>query len=431
MISKYSRIFLLFLLFSVPVFVLAQDHGHAHDENSDQDHNEHTQEAHGENESHEGDHHAGCGCDHHEEEEEYNPTPDAFHHIADANAYHVVGDIYVPLPCMLYAPESGWTFLMSNDFDYRHNHGTGKIAIDRYVLNHGEIMRINDPSFPEGEVKIDCITHGEGDSYTVNYKGTCYPLDYKSTVDGGLFGGGITSFYDFSITKNIFTMLLTFLLIFLIFRAVAKGYKTREGNAPKGIQSLVEPIFLFIRDEVAIPFLGHKYERFLPFLMSIFFFILGLNLIGQIPFFPGSANVSGALAVTGALAIITFILVNINGNGHYWQHIFWMPGVPVFVKPLLAFIEILSLFIKPLTLMLRLAANITAGHIVIFIFVALIFIFGNAGQSMVGTGIGTLLSVPLTLFMMTIELIVAFVQAFVFTILTASYIGAAIEEQHH
>ena len=128
--------------------MLAQDHGQDHDDHSNQDHSEHTQEAHGENHSHEGDHHAGCGCDHHAEETEYNPTPDALHHIADANAYHVVGDIYVPLPCMLYAPDAGWTFLLSNAFDYSHNHGTGKKAIDRYVLNHGEVMRVSDASYP-------------------------------------------------------------------------------------------------------------------------------------------------------------------------------------------------------------------------------------------------------------------------------------------
>ena len=162
--------------------------------------------------------------------------------------------------------------------------------------------------------------------------------------------------------------------------------------------------------------------------MSLFFFILGLNLFGQIPFFGGS-NVTGNLAVTMVLAVITFIVVNINGNKHYWEHIFWMPGVPAWVKTILTPVEFLGIFIKPLTLMLRLFANITAGHMVIVIFVGLIFMFGKGqwGASL-GTAVGSTL---LTVFMMSIELLVAFIQAFVFTILTASYIGAATEEAHH
>ena len=163
---------------------------------------------------------------------------------------------------------------------------------------------------------------------------------------------------------------------------------------------------------------------------SLFFFILGLNLFGQIPFL-GSANVTGNLTVTGILAILVFLVVTFSGKKHYWQHIFWMPGVPVFVKPLLAFVEFMGVFIKPLTLMLRLAGNIVSGHIAILSFIGLIFIFGKAGESMGGSLVGTAMSVPLTMFMMAIELIVAFVQAFVFTILTASYIGAAIEDGHH
>ncbi|MBK9151275.1 MAG: F0F1 ATP synthase subunit A [Saprospiraceae bacterium] len=211
----------------------------------------------------------------------------------------------------------------------------------------------------------------------------------------------------------------------------SKRYKASPDKAPTGIQALLEPMFLFIRDEVAIPFIGKKkYMKFLPLLMSIFFFILGLNLWGQVPFL-GSTNVTGNLTVTMIMAVIVFIIVNINGNSHYWTHIFWMPGVPTFVKPLLSVVEFMSLFIKPLTLMLRLAGNISAGHIAILSFIGLIFIFGNSGESFGGGLIGTAMAVPLTLFMMAIELIVAFVQAFVFTLLTASYIGAATEEHHH
>ena len=215
-----------------------------------------------------------------------------------------------------------------------------------------------------------------------------------------------------------------------MFFSVAKAYRTRDGQAPKGLQSFIEPIFLFIQDEVAKPFLGHLWEKYLPFLMSLFFFILGLNLFGQIPFLGGS-NATGNLAVTMVLAVFAFLVTNLSGNKHYWEHIFWMPGVPAWVKTILTPVEVLGVFIKPLTLMLRLFANITAGHMVVVIFVGLIFVFGesgaNAGASY-GTAVGSTL---LTIFMMSIELLVAFIQAFVFTILTASYIGAATEEAHH
>ena len=201
--------------------------------------------------------------------------------------------------------------------------------------------------------------------------------------------------------------------------------------APTGITNFIEPIFIFIQDEVAKPFLGHKWQKYLPFLQSIFFFILGLNLFGQIPFFGGS-NVTGNLSFTLVLAILAFLVTNLSGNKHYWGHTLWMPGVPPLLKILVITpVEILGLFIKPITLTLRLFANITAGHMVIAIFVGLIFVFGQSGANpgaAYGTAVG---STILTMFMMAIELLVAFIQAFVFTILTASYIGAAVEEAHH
>ena len=163
--------------------------------------------------------------------------------------------------------------------------------------------------------------------------------------------------------------------------------------------------------------------------MSIFFFILGLNLYGQIPFFGGS-NVTGNLAVTMVLALLTFVITNASGNAHYWKHLLVAPGVPFFVKLIIIPVELMGIFIKPLTLMLRLFANITAGHIVMVVFIGFIFIFGKSGESYVGAGGAAIGSTLLTMFMMAIELIVALVQAFVFTILTASYLGAATEEAH-
>jgi F-type H+-transporting ATPase subunit a len=206
----------------------------------------------------------------------------------------------------------------------------------------------------------------------------------------------------------------------------------RQGLAPKGLQNFLEPFITFVRDEVAKPNIGPKYEKYMPYLLSAFFFILGLNLIGQIPFFPGSANVTGNIAITLVLALITFIITTVSGNKHYWEHIVWMPGVPAILKILLITpIEILGIFLKPLTLLLRLFANIAAGHIVILSFVSLIFILGKAGASVGGSITGIIMAVPLTLFMMALELLVAFLQAYIFIMLSAVYFGSAIEEHHH
>ncbi|MEY3050673.1 MAG: hypothetical protein RLY31_458 [Bacteroidota bacterium] len=313
------------------------------------------------------------------------------------------------------------------------------MAIDGYVLVEGMVRRIADPGFPAGAVEVGHHPHflklENAAGKTVEVPHICYgdrlwPTEARSTADGGLFGGGITSFYDFSLTKNVVSMLVILVVFGWMFLRVANAYRNRDGQAPRGMQSFIEPIFLFIQDEVAKPFIGHKWETYLPFLMSLFFFILGLNLFGQVPFLGGS-NVTGNLGVTMVLAVITFLVVNLNGNRHYWEHVLWMPGVPAWVKTVLTPVEILGVFIKPLTLMLRLFANITAGHMVIVIFVGLIFLFGKSGES-AGASYGTAVgSTVLTIFMMSIELLVAFIQAFVFTILTASYIGAATEESHH
>ena len=262
-------------------------------------------------------HHDECSCHH---EEKYDPGASAFHHIGDANAFHLFGDYYLPLPCLLYAPESGIKFIMSSAF-HMHHHGSGSKAIDGYVMVHGSIMRVNQDGFPmEGEVEVSCYTEKEAAdgkvTYQVVYDEKCYNLDKKTSYDGGIMGGGITSFYDFSMTKNVFTMILAFLILFFLFRKAAVSYITRKGQAPKGVQAVIEPLFEFIRNEVAIPFLGSKYEKYLPYLMSIFFFILGLNLVGQLPFFPGSGNVTGNLSVTLVLAVIAALITNISGNKH-------------------------------------------------------------------------------------------------------------------
>lgn len=372
--------------------------------------------------------HGACGIEHHEE---FDAGNTALHHIADANVYSI-GPFNIPLPCFLYVPGEGWHVFSSGKFDIGH-HGTGHKAINGFVLDGGTVRRVADASFPGGEVEVAGFKHGKEDGkFTshVCYNGQLYLTDAKSTADFGLFGGGITSFYDFSLTKNSVSLLLVTILLIWLFMSVKNAYGRRAGQAPKGLQNFIEPIFIFIQDEVCKPFLGHKWEKYLPFIMSLFFFILALNLYGQVPFFGGS-NVTGNLAFTMVLAIIAFLVTNFSGNGHYWKHILWPPGVPLYVKVILVPVEIMGVFIKPLTLMLRLFANITAGHMVILVFISLIFIFGNAGESLGGSLGASVGSLVLTLFMMAIELIVAFVQAFVFAILTASYIGAATEEAHH
>ncbi len=444
---KVSRKYIFALIISafgaVAFAQQGSEHNHTHGEG---DHHDHAHEAPAQAQqpanaahAHEAEaDHGACGHPASEDPKDFNAGETAIHHIADVNAIHIYGDTYFHLPCILYAPNHGWKLTSTSVFKM-HHHGNGTVAKDGYVLVHGSIMRIQDAAFPMGEVAVSEPTHDEvktakGKDKTIYYvqaNGVCYMLDAKTTLDGGLMGGGITSFYDFSITRNVFTMLLTFLLLFLLLRSAAKAYTSRPGQAPKGIQNFFEPFITFIRDDVAKPNIGPNYERYMPYLLSSFFFILGLNLIGQIPFFPGSANVTGNISVTMVLAIITFLIVSFSGNANYWRHIFAMPGVP---KPLLIIltpVEVLGAILKPFTLMLRLFANITAGHIVIISFVSLIFIFTNKFGVGTGTAIGAAASIPLTLFMMALELLVALLQAFIFTMLSATYIGSAIEEHHH
>ena len=422
------RISFILCFLSLSLFAFAQDHNHDHGDGHNHDHS---------TESHDAGHANECG--HVEEAHEFDPANTAFHHISDQNVFSI-GPWQLPLPCILYAPSEGWSVFSSGKF-HADAHGVGTHAYDGYVLFEGMVKRVVEPAgFPRGLVAMGdhkvyekSITKADGKDGKVIFichNGQEWKTDNLSTADMGLFGGGITSFYDFSITKNVMSMLLVTAGLIWLFIGMARKYARTEGQAPSGVQGFFEPMIEFIRDEVAIPFLGNKWEKFLPFLLCLFFFILGLNLFGQVPFF-GGANVTGNLAVTMVLALLAFFVTNLNGNKHYWEHIFWMPGVPAWVKTILTPVEFLGVFIKPITLMLRLFANITAGHMVMVIFVGLIFVFGESGANpgaSYGTAIGSTL---LTVFMMAIELLVAFIQAFVFTILTASYIGAATEEAHH
>jgi F-type H+-transporting ATPase subunit a len=307
--------------------------------------------------------------------EEFNPGDMILHHVVDDHIWHFwdgpFGTLY--LPVILYSSDRGLEIFSSSNFYDDHHH---LIPYNGYKVDHTHIV----------------------------------PIEEGRHIQ------------DFSITKNVASMFISVILLFLIFFSVKKGYVKNKGKAPKGIQSFFEPIIIFIRDEVARPNIGDKYEKYLPYLLTIFFFIWFNNLMGLLP---GAANVTGNLAVTGTLAIFTFIITQFSGNKHYWKHIFNTPGVPWWLKiplPIMPVVELIGVFTKPFSLTVRLFANITAGHIIILSLFSLIFIFQSIW-------IGPL-SVAFAIFMFFLELFVALLQAFIFTILSAMYFGAAVEEHH-
>jgi F-type H+-transporting ATPase subunit a len=224
---------------------------------------------------------------------------------------------------------------------------------------------------------------------------------------------------DLSITKNVFIIFLMSILMFFLFRGIAKSYRT--GLAPTGAAKFFEPIILFIRDDIAIPNIGEKqHKKYMVYLLTVFFFIWFLNLAGMTPL---GINVTGNLAVTAALALCTFVITTFTAKKDYWMHIVWMPGVPVPMKIMLFPIEVIGMFVKPFALMIRLYANMLAGHIVLGALIAAVFFFDAFLAK--GAFIG------LTFFMNIIELLVALLQAYIFTMLTALYFGAAAAEGHH
>ncbi|MBS1783203.1 MAG: F0F1 ATP synthase subunit A [Bacteroidetes bacterium] len=233
--------------------------------------------------------------------------------------------------------------------------------------------------------------------------------------------------YDLSITKNVLSMLISIVLLLWLLLGVAKKYKNNGTmTAPKGMQNAMEPIIIFLRDEVAKPNLGAKYLRYMPLIMTIFFFIWINSLLGLLP---GGANFNGNIAFTACLALISFIVILFSANKHFWGHLLNPPGVPFGIKLLLVPIEILSLFIKPVALMIRLFANMLAGHIVILSVISMIFIFGSL-NAIAGWGFMPI-SLAFTVFMFFLELLVGAIQAFIFANLTAVFIGQSIEEPHH
>ena len=315
------------------------------------------------------------------------------HHIADSHEWHFFGNVSIPLPVILLTDKGLVTFL-SNKFGH-NDHGTEIIDVagTQLVNYHGKFYYPSEVKSADGTY----ISH-DGKGELLNGK----PLDV-------------------SMTKNVVSLLISAIVLLIVFIGIANSYKKREGKAPKGLQSILEPVILFVRDDIAKPQLGHKYTGFMPYLLTIFFFVWLNNLMGLVPFFPGGANLSGNIAVTMMLALCTFVLTTFNGNKNYWGHVF-TPHVPWWLYPLIIPVEIIGLFTKPIALMIRLFANITAGHILVLSLISLIFIL----KSVFVAGV----AIPFVLFISVIELVVGFIQAFIFTILSALFISMAIEEKY-
>lgn len=313
--------------------------------------------------------------EHDEEAEAFNPGKMMMEHIADEHEWHFATSGHthysIPLPCIVWN-KGGLKFFSSTHFKDEHHENTA--TYEGLKLEEGKIVAVDD-------------------SFVL----------------------------DLSITKNVASLLISVILLLTIFFTVAKSYKTRVGKAPSGLQSAFEPIIVFIRDEVAKTNIGEKhYRRFVPYLLTVFFFILFNNMLGLLP---GSANVTGNIAITLVLAVIAFFVTNLSAKSTYWGHIFAMPGVPKWLLVLLTPVEIIGVFMKPISLMIRLFANITAGHLILLSLIALIFIFKSIGVAAI--------AVPFSVFMNLIEILVAFLQAYIFTVLVSTYIGAAVEEAHH
>jgi F-type H+-transporting ATPase subunit a len=330
-------------------------------------------------------------------EEGFNAGEMIMGHVMDDHSWHIMDytdaeghehPVAIPLPIIIYDKTSGQihTF-MSSKFEHGH------ASYDGFRLfSPTKIVRADDHS-ENGETASELM--------------------------------------DFSITKTTFAVFITAFLMLLIFLSIAKSYTKRKNEAPKGLQSFMEPIIIFVRDDVAKPSIGKNYEKYMPFLLTVFFFILISNLMGLVPFFPGGSNVAGNIAVTMVLAIFTFIITTASTNKAYWVHIVNMPGVPWWLKfpiPIMPLVEVMGVFTKPFVLMVRLFANILAGHIVLLGFVSMIFIFG--ALSPVGGYAVSVFSVAFSIFLSLLEILVAFIQAYVFTLLSALYFGMAKVTDH-
>ncbi|MEP2970222.1 F0F1 ATP synthase subunit A, partial [Nonlabens ulvanivorans] len=323
------------------------------------------------------------------------------HHLKDSHDFHLFSysddagvrkHVGFSLPVIVWSSE-GLKFFMSSKF---HHDDDGKV-----------LVKAGDATFTKLHSKIYELDSG---ATAINFDADHHPTNAHRV-------------FDMSITKSVFGLLLIGLLMLLVFGALAKQYKTKK--IPTGFGRVLEPLVLYVRDEIARPNIGEtKYRKFMGYLLTVFFLIWISNLLGLTPF---GFNITGQIAVTVCLALFTFIIVQFSGNKDYWMHIFWMPGVPVLMKIALIPIELIGLLTKPFSLLVRLFANITAGHVVVMGLIALMITL-KAQFGIVGS---TGLSIFLTLFLSVIELLVAFLQAFIFTMLSALFIGMAVAEHDH
>lgn len=326
--------------------------------------------------------------------EEFEAGKFVIEHVSDAFEWHIatIGHthISVPLPIILYSSTKGWNFFWSSRFHHGQESYNG-FQIAKEGKNEGKIVEINE-----------------------NKEEVGLPI-------------------DLSITKTVAGIFVSVIVLLLIFLNIAKTARKRANQAPTGMQNLFEPIILFVRDDVARPAIGEKrYEKFMPFLLTVFFFILINNILGLIPIFPFGANVTGNIAVTMVLALFTFLITTFNTNKHYWKEIY-NPEVPWWLKfpiPLMPIVELTGVITKPFVLMVRLFANMLAGHLIVTVFVSLIFIFTKLMGIEAGLGV-SVISVLFSVFMVLLDVLVCFVQAYVFTFLSALYFGMASPEHHH
>lgn len=294
------------------------------------------------------------------------------------------------------------------------------------VFCEGELYTFSSKHFHHGHGYETMSRQGEKVVFDIPHDGK-----YKGKVVMVKDDGSQIRPIDISITKTVCGLLISCTLIVIIFLLVAKGYRQREEKSPKGIQALFEPLIIFVRDDIAKTNIGKDYEKYLPYLLTVFFFIFINNLLGLIPFFPFGANITGSISVTVVLALFTFCYTTFTGKKHYYQDIFNTPGVPWWLKvplPLMPLIEVIGCFIKPFVLAVRLFANITAGHIVVLGFICMIFILGE--MSAAAGGAMSVLSLLLAIFADCLEVLVAYIQAYVFTLLSAIYFGMAAKEEH-
>ncbi|MCD7972617.1 MAG: F0F1 ATP synthase subunit A [Candidatus Azobacteroides sp.] len=325
------------------------------------------------------------------EQEQFNLKDMIFSHVLDAYEWHVItlpGDkhISIPLPVIVKSAERGWFVFSSSHLAHGYSYKGFQIShSDEY---NGKIVEINSAG---EEVRP----------------------------------------FDISFTKNAASIVLSCTLLIIIFLSLAAGYKKDPLKGRKGIAGSLEMLTMYIYDDVIKPCVGENYRKFAPYLLTAFYFILLNNLLGLIPIFPGAANVTGNISVTLVLALITFFITNIFGNKEYWKEIFW-PDVPVWLKvpiPIMPFIEILGMFTKPFALMVRLFANMLSGHFIILVLMGLIFIFANLAGNVVAGGV-SVFSIAFSLFMLALDVLISFIQAYVFTMLSSIFIGLG-QVKHH